>query len=98
MIKKDRLYWSLQVGGWAFYALVQIIGSRIAFGADWINANRIIFLSCEAMSCLVLTHVLRQLINQWRWFSIGLSRLIPRVFFSVLSLAIIIYFLRILVS
>ena len=98
MIKKDRLYWSLQIGGWAFYALVQIIGSRIAFGADWINMNRIVFLSFEALSCLMVTHALRQLINRWRWFNIGLARLIPRVVLSVLSLATIIYFLRILVS
>ena len=98
MIKKDRLYWSLQIGGWALYALVQIIGSRIAFGAEWVNTSRIVFLSLEAFSCLLLTHTLRQLINKWRWFNIGLQRLIPRVVLSVFVLAIAIYFFRILVS
>jgi sensor histidine kinase YesM len=98
MIKKDRLYWSLQIGGWAFYALVQIVGSRIANGPDWINTSRVLFLSCEAIICLLLTHGLRQFINRWRWFTIGMARLIPRVVLSVLTLAITIYFLRILIS
>lgn len=98
MIKKDRLYWSLQIGGWAFYAFVQIVGSRIANGPEWVNAKRIIFLSCEAFMCLLLTHALRQLINRWRWFNFGLARLIPRVVIGSLILAVVIYFLKILVS
>lgn len=98
MIQKERLYWSLQIGGWAFYALIQIVGSRIAFGADWVNTSRIIFLSCEAVSCLLLTHALRQLINRWRWFNISMVRLIPRVIFSVFSLALALYFVRIVIS
>ena len=97
MIKKDRLYWSLQIGGWAFYAFVQIIGSRIALG-EWISANRIVFLSLEAISLLFLTHALRQLINRWHWFNIGMARLIPRVVLSIFTLALIIYFMRILAS
>jgi sensor histidine kinase YesM len=98
MIKKDRLYWSLQIGGWTFYALVQIIGSRIAFGAEKINTNQIIFLAGEAMTCLFLTHALREFINKWRWFNIGMSRLIPRVVLGVFTLAITLYWLRILIS
>jgi len=98
VINKERLYWSLQLGGWTFYALVQIVGSRLAFGASWINANRILFLSIEALSCLLLTHILRQLINQWRWFNIGMSRLIPRVIGSVFTIAVVMYFLRIIAS
>jgi two-component system, LytTR family, sensor kinase len=98
MIKKDRLYWSLQIGGWVFYALIQIIGSRIAFGGEWANTNRIIFLWVEAICCLLLTHALRQYINQWRWFTIGMARLIPRVVLSTFCLAIILYWVRVLIS
>jgi hypothetical protein len=98
MIKKDRLYWSLQIGGWLLYALFQIIGSRIAFGGEWANTNRIIFLSCEALACLFLTHALRQFINKWRWFNLGMVRLIPRVVLSVFSLAVALYLIRILIS
>ena len=98
MIKKDRLYWSLQIGGWLFYALVNILGGRIAFGLDWIHTNRIIFLSFEAMIFLLLTHGLRQYINKWRWFNLSMSRLIPRVVLSVFSLALAVYFIRLVIA
>jgi two-component system, LytTR family, sensor kinase len=95
MMTRDRLYWSLQVGGWAFYAVIQIVGSKIAFGNETISLNRIIFLSLEALSCLLLTHFLRHLINQWRWFNMGMARIIPRVIFSIFTLAISLYVIRI---
>lgn len=98
MIKKDRLYWSLQIGGWVFYALIQIIGSRIAFGAEKVTTSQIVFLSCEAIACLLLTHALRQFINRWRWFNLGMVTLIPRVVLGVLILAIALYIVRILIS
>ncbi len=98
MINRERLYWSLQIGGWVFYALLQIVGSQIAFGNESISINRIIFLSCEAACCLFLTHIFRQLINKWRWFSMGMARLISRVVIGVFSLAIALYILRIIIS
>ncbi len=98
MIKKDRLYWTLQIGGWAFYALIQIVGSKIAFGGEWVSTNRVIFLSCEALCCLFFTHALRQLINRWRWFNLGMARLIPRVVMGVFTLAIALYLVRIIIS
>jgi len=98
MITRDRLYWILQIGGWAFYALIQIVGSKIAFGGESVSTTQMVFLSCEALCCLFLTHTLRQLINKWRWFSLGMSRLIPRVVLSVFTLAISLYILRVVVS
>ena len=98
MINRERLYWILQIGGWLFYAAIQIVGSRLAFGAEWLTTNRIIFLSFDALCCLFLTHALRQLINKWRWFSLGMARLIPRVLLSIFVMAISLYLLRILFS
>jgi two-component system, LytTR family, sensor kinase len=98
MITRDRLYWSLQIGGWAFYAMIQIVGSKIAFGGEWVNTNRVIFLSCEALCCLLLTHLFRHLINKWRWFNMGMTRIILRVALSVFSMAISLYILRIFIS
>jgi two-component system, LytTR family, sensor kinase len=95
---RDRLYWILQIGGWAFYAAIQIVGSKIAFGGEWVSPNRVIFLCCEALSCLCLTHTFRHFINKWRWFNMGMARIIPRVALSVFTMAIALYIIRVIIS
>ena len=98
MVNKGRLYWTLQVGGWALYALIQIIGSVLASDDQGVSAQRVIFLTYEAIFCLLLTHVFRNLINRWRWLEAGMAVLIPRVIVSVFILGLIFYFLRIPIS
>jgi two-component system, LytTR family, sensor kinase len=94
MINKERLYWILQLGGWSFYTIFQIS----FFGAERISTKQIIFWILEALCCLLLTHALRQSINRWRWFSLGLPKLIPRVALSVFIMAVALYAARVLVS
>ncbi len=95
---KQRLYWTLQAGGWAFYAAVQISASMLASLNGSISAQRLMFLAYEAFICLLISHVYRYFINRWRWLSLGMPRLIPRVLFSALALGLIMYFFRIPVS
>jgi two-component system, LytTR family, sensor kinase len=99
MVNKQRLYWSVQVAGWTFYAIVQIAFSVLASkDGQGISAQRIIFLGYEAMLCLILTHVYRHLINQWKWLSLSMLQLIPRVILGVFCLGLFIYFLRMPIS
>lgn len=95
---KERLYWGLQVGGWSFYAIVQGVASILASGTGSISASRVVFFFYEALLCLIVTHYYRYFINRWRWFSLGMSRIIPRIILSVFVMGIIMYFLRIPVS
>lgn len=97
MVNKGRLYWSLQVGGWSFYALVQIL-AVLARDAGSLSNQRIIFLLYEAAFCLTVTHVYRNLINNWKWLNLSLPRLIPRGILSVFVMGGIMYFLRVPVS
>lgn len=98
MINKERLYWTLQIGGWLLYAAVQIFGGVLVFGAERVSTRGIIFLLFEAVCCLLFTHTLRQLINKWRWFNLGLPRLIPRVMLSIVTLAFALYVARVVIS
>lgn len=98
MVNKQRLYWTLQIGGWAFYAIIQIITAVYFASGGVINNQRIIFLVYEAVFCLLISHMYRELMNRWRWLSIGMARLIPKVLLSVLAMGVIMYFLRIPVS
>lgn len=92
MLQKHRLYWTLQIGGWLLYALLQIIASALA--SNTVSTNRVIFLLYEAFLCLLITHIFRLYLSRLRWLSFGLTRLIPNILLSVLLLAIVVYFLR----
>ncbi len=98
MLNKERLYWTLQVGGWAFYAMVQLVFSFIAANIQGLSNQRILFLILEAFLCLLVTHTFRYIMNRWKWLNLGLQRLIPRVIIGVFSLGVITYFLRIPIS
>lgn len=98
LLNKRRLYWSLQIGGWALYAIVQIVTGILASLTQSMSPQRILFLMYEAFLCLFLTHGFRYLITEWRWMSLNLARIIPRVISGVLLLAIALYFLRIPIS
>src|ERR1700690_627160 len=98
MVNKERLYWSLQAGGWTIYASVQIIFSVIASDGQGVSAQRVIFFIHEAILCLALTHGYRYLINRWKWLSLSMSLLISRVIPSVFGLGLLMYFLRMPIS
>ncbi len=97
MVNKARLYWSLQIGGWAIYAIVQIV-AVLELDEGTLSNQRIIFLLYEASLGLSVSHIYRNLINRWKWLNLTMPRLIPRVLFSVFIMGVIMYFLRIPVS
>lgn len=94
MVNKNRLYWTLQITGWVAYAAFQIIFFMVAAGGEF-SSPRILSFVFEALLCLLITHYYRNYINQKKWLSMNLARLIPHVLASVTLMGIIIYFLRI---
>jgi two-component system, LytTR family, sensor kinase len=95
---KQRLYWTLQLGGWTLYGVVQISASVLASVNGDISLKRIIFLAYEALFCLIISHGYRYFINRWNWLTLGMPRLIPRVLLSSMVLGLVMYFFRIPVS
>ena len=95
-MNKLRLYWTLQIGGWLLYAVVQIVGSVIAFGGT--RSGGVFFLFFEALLCLLLTHLARVLLIPGKWLKIGVPQLIVRVLSMSLLLGLILYFLRMPIS
>ncbi len=87
----------MQIGGWAIYAIVQIV-AVLELDEGTLSNQRIIFLLYEASLGLSVSHIYRNLINRWKWLNLTMPRLIPRVLFSVFIMGVIMYFLRIPVS
>jgi two-component system LytT family sensor kinase len=85
----------LQIGGWTLYAIAQITISFFASVSQMVSTSRIIFFIYEAFFCLLLSHGYRFLMNEWKWMSLSLSRVIPRVIICVFILGVIVYFLRV---
>ncbi len=98
MVNKHRLYWSLQIGGWLLYALVQIVFSIMASEGVVPVPRRIVFFLLEALLAFALTSVFRSLINRWKWVDMSLPKLIPLVLLGVSVMAVVLYFLRIPVN
>ncbi len=96
MRNKLRIYWSLQIGGWLLYAIVQIISSGVVSGG--VNSKRLIFLLYEAFLCLMVTHGFRYFLKRWKWLFLSMPNLIPRILVSVFALGFLIYFLRVPMS
>lgn len=92
MVNKNRIYWSLQVGGWLLYAIIQIVSSYLASGS--VTPRRVLNLILEASLCLLITNWFRILLNRYRWLYLPMHKLIPRVFLSVFIMGLIVYFLR----
>lgn len=95
---KQRWYWTMQVSGWVLYAGLQIAATILASGKVGVQTERIIFLSYESLFCLLVSHLFRNVIIQWKWLNLGFSKLIPRVVLAVFVMGAIMYVLRIPVS
>jgi len=95
---KERLYWALQIVAWSSYASFQIVVNAFASGTGSVNTQRAIFFIYEALLCFLLTHIYRLLINRWRWFGLGMSRIVPRVIITVCVMGLAMFFLRIPIS
>ena len=92
------MYWSLQIGGWALYAILQSVAIILASDSGSSSTNRIIFVFYETLLCLLFTHVYRYYINHWRWLNLGMVMVIVRIVISTFTMGVCMYFLRIPVS
>ncbi len=96
MRNKLRIYWSLQIGGWLFYAIVQIVSNGVTSGR--VNPKRLIFFLFEAFLFLMVTHGFRYFLKRWRWLFLNMLKLIPLILISVFALGLLTYFLRLPMS
>lgn len=86
-LRKNKIYWILQIGGWSFWALLHIILLFFDY-QERAMSLRILMIIITAAYFLVTSHIYRQLIIGLGWLSKNLLSLIPRVLFSAILLGI----------
>jgi two-component system, LytTR family, sensor kinase len=96
-MNKTRLYWALQLGGWALFALFQI-SFHIAVTPASLTVSKLVFFLSEGVLFLLASHFFRNLIIRWGWLELGFVRLIPRALVTIFALGFSVYLLRIVVS
>jgi two-component system LytT family sensor kinase len=93
---RQRLYWTLQIGGWTLYAIVQIGVSLLASVRS--SPERIFFLLYESFLPLLVTHLFRSFFQPSKWLTISIPLLVTRVLITVFTMGVVLYFLRMPVS
>lgn len=91
-MNRKALYWICQLGGWAFFFLIQsfiILGLSLTFTTE--TAITLLFYSSFG---LILSHAFRTLIIRADWLRLNTIRLIPRVLGGIIMLGAILHFLN----
>ncbi len=96
-MNKVKLYWSLQIGGWLLFAIVQVIGFLL-LGRVKLTPIQITFWFFEAALFLATTHLFRNFIIAKSWLAFNMAKLIPRVVAAVFIMSLIVYLGRMLIS
>ncbi len=93
-MSRTRIYWSLQISGWSFFAFLIIILSLLFAGT--IDLNKILYALIISCWYLLSSHIFRNLIRKWKWLELRIAKTIPLTLFTAFILSISNYFIHIL--
>lgn len=86
-MKKNQLYILLQIGGWLFYAILAFIVLNTSGKIEPLKLVTILFLTFSIG--VSVTHFYRYCIIKWGWTLLSISKLLPRVFVSIIFLSLL---------
>lgn len=84
-MKRNQLYWTLQIGGWFAWALNEALLYTNQYGWKWAW----LFSSlANILLAIFLTHQYRRITNHFHWQELGLWRMLQRNALALLTMAI----------
>jgi hypothetical protein len=75
--RSQQLYWILQVAGWGFYTLAQVIGAATAPQLPW--GKSVLELAIFGGVGLAISHSLRNYVRRHNWASLSIPKLAARI-------------------
>lgn len=94
-MRKKKLYWTFQLGGWFLYGLIQVIGANIVATKKELLLIDYAPLILEAVFFLLATHGLRHIIVYRKWLLMSIVAIIPRVILLALLIGVLAFFFRV---
>jgi len=85
-IRKEKLYWFCQIGGWFTFIMLELI---TYLTLDGFRLGLLINASVNFLLGLGLTHFYRSILIRAGWLSLPIYKLIPRGIFAVIVISII---------
>jgi len=82
---KNKIYWTLQIGGWSLYALLHIFLVLVDNRLSIINILSILL---TAGYFLLSTHIYRLVVIRLGWLNYRMLKLIPKILLSIFLLGI----------
>jgi len=89
---KKTIYWISQIIGWFLYVLT--IGIFNVLTGNKLGGELVYSLLSIYIIVLSIAHLFRSIIVKLNWFSLNISRLIPRILITTFIIGTIIYFLK----
>lgn len=84
-MKRNQLYWTLQIGGWFAWALNEALLYTNQYGWKWAW----LFSSlANILLAIFLTHQYRRITNHFHWQELGLWRMLQRNALALLTMAV----------
>ena len=95
-MNKQRLYWFFQITGWSIWALLNILG--ISFQSTHFLPIMALPVIAESVYFFAITHLYRSQSKKMAWLQLPTTKLIPKVFLSIVLMSITVYLVRIGIS
>lgn len=91
---KTRIYWLLQICGWALYATINMIFAQLR---EQFNLNYFLYSSLLAGWYIFSTHIFRLIILKYQWITAKIKHILLNVFICIALLTIVNFFIHILI-
>lgn len=94
-MKRDKLYWVLQLLGWGSFAFVTIFFASLSEG---ITPRQSWAFVTWALYFLLSTHAFRYIVKTYGWFKMGIIRLLLQSLLALVLLSIINFIAQVLIN
>ena len=93
IVKRNKIYWISQIVGWFLFGTANIIVNSSVLG---FSINNIFVWLIVCISGILFTHAFRYFVNKYKWLSLPLNKIVPRVLLSSIIIGCILFIILLL--
>ena len=93
IVKRNKIYWISQIVGWFLFGTANIIINSSVLG---FSINNIFVWLIVCIAGILFTHTFRYFVNKYKWLSLPLNKIVPRVLLSSIIAGCILFIILLL--